>query len=280
MKFTRQIESAEKQYLQILEDFFISIYNEKTLSSHGIEHHRRVWNYSKELLKILQLKSTMLASRLPAELIIACYMHDIGMSVDPGIKHGRYSRELCCRFLSKNQLPLGDWKIVLEAIENHDNKDYAGINSMNEVLQVLSVADDLDAFGYIGIFRYSEIYLTRGTDPKKIGYLILENAGKRFENFINTFGYNIELAKKHQNRYTILDDFFSNYNDQLPYYHFGTKNPSGYCGVVETFVLMINNKIELEEIYLHSKKYMVDPIILWYFSELKKELSAFKIYLK
>jgi len=274
MKFTRQIESAEKQYLQVLEDFFISTYNEKTLSSHGIEHHRRVWNYSKELLKILQLTSTAQASRLPAELIIACYMHDIGMSVDPGIKHGRYSRELCCRFLSKNQLPLGDWKIVLEAIENHDNKDYTGINSMNKVLQVLSVADDLDAFGYIGIFRYSEIYLTRGTDPKKIGYLVRENAGKRFENFITTFGYNIELAKKHQNRYTILDDFFSNYNDQLPYYHFGTKNPSGFCGVIEILLIMMDKGLQLEGFFTEQEKYTKDPGILLYFSELASELLA------
>ena len=37
------------------------------------------------------------------------------------------------------------------------------------LLTILSVADDLDAFGFIGIYRYSEIYLTRGIDPEKIG---------------------------------------------------------------------------------------------------------------
>jgi hypothetical protein len=30
------------------------------------------------------------------------------------------------------------------------------------MLTILSVADDLDAFGYIGIYRYIEIYLERG----------------------------------------------------------------------------------------------------------------------
>jgi HD superfamily phosphodiesterase len=274
MKFTRQIESAEKQYMQILEEFFISVYNEKTLSSHGIEHHRRVWNYSKELLKILPLKSTSKASRLASELIIACYMHDIGMSVDPGIKHGRYSRELCLRFLSKNHLPPFEWVDVLEAIENHDNKDYAGVNSMNEVLQVLSVADDLDAFGRIGIFRYSEIYLTRRTDPENIGYLIRENAGKRFENFIKTFGYNIELAQKHKKRYKILDDFFSKYDEQLPSYHFGTKNPSGFCGVIEIILFMMNNGLQLKDFFTEQEKYTKDPGILLYFSELVSELLA------
>jgi HD superfamily phosphodiesterase len=272
MKFTRQIESAEKQYMQILEDFFISIYNEKTLTSHGIEHHRRVWNYSKELLKILPLRSTTKDSRLASELIIACYMHDIGMSVDPGIKHGRYSRELCCQFLSKNHLPPSEWEAVLEAIENHDNKDYAGVNSMNDVLQVLSVADDLDAFGCIGIFRYSEIYLTRITNPYKIGYLIRENAGKRFENFVKTFGYNIELVQKHKKRYNILDDFFCKYNDQLPDYHFGSKNPSGYCGVIEIVLIMIDNGLQLKDFFTEQEKYTKEPGILLYFSELASEL--------
>jgi HD superfamily phosphodiesterase len=272
MKFTRQIESAEKQYMQILEDFFISVYNEKTLCSHGIGHHRRVWNYSKELLKILPSTSTLQTSRLAEELIIACYMHDIGMSVDPGIKHGRYSRELCFSFLSKNNLIHAEWDIVLEAIENHDLKDYTGIKSKNDVLQILSVADDLDAFGYIGIFRYTEIYLTRGTDPGKIGYVIRENAGKRFENFIKTFGYNKDLIQKHKKRYKILDDFFSKYNDQLPSYHFGTKNPSGFCGVIETILIMMNNGLQLEDFLTEQENYTKEPGILLYFSELASEL--------
>ena len=31
---------------------------------------------------------------------------------------------------------------------------------------ILSVADDLDAFGFTGIYRYLEIYLTRGINPE------------------------------------------------------------------------------------------------------------------
>jgi hypothetical protein len=41
------IESAEIQYKQILEDFFISFYDESLLPSHGIDHHRRVWAYAR-----------------------------------------------------------------------------------------------------------------------------------------------------------------------------------------------------------------------------------------
>jgi hypothetical protein len=145
---------------------------------------------------------------------------------------------------------------------------------MNDVLQILSVADDLDAFGYIGIFRYSEIFLTRRTNPEKIGYLIRVNAGKRFENFIKTFGYNIELAQKYKKRYKILDDFFSQYNEQLPSYHFGTKNPSGFCGVIEIILFMMNNGLQLKDFFTEQEKYTKDRGILLYFSELVSELLA------
>ena len=42
----------------------------------------------KELLKLLPLNNSVKISNLHPNLIIACYLHDIGMSVDPGIKHG------------------------------------------------------------------------------------------------------------------------------------------------------------------------------------------------
>ena len=184
MNLTEAIESAEKQYKQILEDFFISCFNEKSLSSHGIDHHRRVWNYSKELLRLIPLDYSIKLSQLSSELIIACYLHDIGMSVDPGPKHGKHSRTLCLQFLVINNLPENDYHHVLEAIEYHDNKDYSGNESVNELLTILSVADDLDAFGCTGIFRYSEIYLTREIGFDNIGYMIRENARKRYENLI------------------------------------------------------------------------------------------------
>jgi len=57
MDLNGSIESAEKKYKQILEDFFISVYTEKHLSSHGIDHHRRVWNYAKDLIRLTPLKN-------------------------------------------------------------------------------------------------------------------------------------------------------------------------------------------------------------------------------
>jgi HD superfamily phosphodiesterase len=275
MNLTGSIESAEKEFKQILEEFFIAVYTEESLTSHGIDHHRRVWNYAKELIRLIPLKNSGQTSHLPSESIIACYLHDIGMAVDQGVKHGKYSRELCIQFFRKNNFPENEWSDVLDAIENHDNKDYISNASGNELLTVLSVADDLDAFGLTGIFRYSEIYLTRGIDPEKIGYMIRENAEKRFDNFVKTIGSDSEIYQKHSKRYYILDDFFRKYNEQLHSYQFGTPNPSGYCGVIEIFLYSMNKKLKLDELFKEPKKFSDDLVILWFFEELQKEILAF-----
>jgi HD superfamily phosphodiesterase len=275
MNLTGSIESAEKEFKQILEEFFIAVYTEESLTSHGIDHHRRVWNYSKELLNSIQSENTPDMLRLPAELIIACYMHDIGMSVDPGEKHGKQSREICSQFLKENNLSENDFIAALEAIEYHDNKNYSSNNFTNRLLMILSVADDLDAFGCIGIFRYSEIYLTREIGFEKIGFMIRENAQKRYNNFIKTFGSIDELVVKHWERYYLLDMFFTKYNEQLPSYHFGTNQPSGFCGVVEIIGIIMKNNLRMEDFYTEPRKHTSDLLILWFLVELEKELSGF-----
>jgi hypothetical protein len=273
MDLTGIIESAERQFRQILEEFFSSVFNENTLSSHGIDHHRRVWQYSKELLKVMPLNNNTQIGQLPSKLIIACYLHDIGMSVDPGARHGKVSRDFCVRFLVANRLPEDSYQDVLEAVENHDNKEYEGKSKMNDLLTILSVSDDLDAFGFTGIFRYSEIYLTRGIHPDNIGQMIRENAKKRYNNFVNSFGSYDEIMMKHSERYNILDNFFINYNKQLSSYRFGTSEPRGYCGVIEVFSFLKDKKLLLKDYFKEPDKYPGDHIVRRFFNDLEKELS-------
>lgn len=274
MNQTGKLESAEHKFKQILEEFFISMYDEKSLSSHGIDHHRRVWNYAKELIKNLPEDKPGLISEFPSKLIIACYLHDIGMSVEPGIMHGKFSKELCVKFLSKNHLNKQKFVDVLEAIEYHDRKDYQENKVSNELLTILSVADDLDAFGFIGIFRYSEIYLTRGINPNDTGKLIKENAAKRYNHFIKTFGSADALVQKHKKKYEILDNFFSEYNRQVISYKFETNHPAGYCGVMEHFKTMLKNDISLNDFMSNPANYSYDPIILWFYRQLENELAG------
>jgi len=216
MNLTRSIELAEKKYRDFLEDFFNEKWGKTTLCSHGIEHHRRVWQYAKELLNYISSDLKNADKLFPGKLLIACYLHDLGMSVDPEVRHGIHSRELCRLFLLNNNLGASDFGDVLDAVEHHDDKEYKTQgHSGNEILKILSVADDLDAFGYIGIYRYLEIYIARGIRPEIIGHEIMKNALKRFQNFELHFGAWPELISKYRKKYLILDSFFTRYNKEV-----------------------------------------------------------------
>ena len=273
MNLTALVESAELRLKQVLEDFFVSLYDEKNLISHGIDHHRRVWNYAKELLTTRLIQSKLRPACDPSKLIIACYLHDIGMSVEPGPRHGILSRELCLQFLKKYNLPEYLYEDVLDTIENHDRKDYTSKSSIKDLLTVLSIADDLDAFGFTGIYRYSEIYLTRGINQAQLGHLILENAEMRFKNFEDIYGYQNFYVKFHRKRYGILTDFFRQYNKQVDSCNFITDAPEGYCGVIQLFMLMIRNKMAINDLFTEAEIYQNDIIISTFFNGLKSELS-------
>jgi HD superfamily phosphodiesterase len=275
MNIEEAIESAENKFRQVLEEYFNKAWSGTVLTSHGIDHHRRVWHYAKELLADLNGTGSAINPEMPEKLIIACYMHDIGMSADPGIRHGKHGVELCRQFLIKNHLDKSNYKEVLYAIENHDNKEYINYSPKDTILTILSVADDLDAFGFIGIYRYSEIYLTRGIAPYLIGYRIRENAERRFMNFISVFGYNAVLADKHRQRFLILDSFFDNYNLESDRFTGNNHNPAGYSGVIEIISQMINNKIPLEKILSGPYRFSKDPVINNFLTGLRKEIADY-----
>jgi HD superfamily phosphodiesterase len=265
-------ESAELQFKQILEEFFVSFYDEKSLVSHGIDHHRRVWKYAKGITLFLATHDLIRDPVLPFNLIIACYLHDIGMSVDTGVRHGHQSRELCVRFLKENNLKESDYDDVLLAVENHDNKEYRDSAVKFDLLTILSTADDLDAFGFTGIYRYVEIYLARDMGMEQIGHRVMENATKRFDNFEKLFGFSYSILQKHKKRYNILINFFSKYNNQVLSYQFGGPDQSGYCGTVEIIKDVLQKKIILDFLLRESEKYSNDKVINWFFNGLASEL--------
>ena len=216
MNLGESVLSAEKKYLRTLEDFFAERWCKTRLFSHDIDHHRRVWRYAKELLEVINSHGGTFVPEFPGNLMIACYMHDLGMSADPGIRHGIHSRELCRQFLLKNFPDEPGCEELLDAVENQDNKEYnLDDSSGNEILRLLSAADDLDAFGYIGIYRYIEIYLTRGIQPELIGFEIKKNALGRFRNFERNFGAYPDLISKYRKKYLILNNFFTRYNKEI-----------------------------------------------------------------
>lgn len=196
------------------------------------------------------------------------------MSVEHGPRHGRHSRELCLEFLKQNDLSEISYSDVLDTIEHHDRKDYPAGSASNNLLTVLSAADDLDAFGFTGIYRYSEIYLARGISPQKIGNLVLENAGKRFDNFEAIFGRETSYVQMHRKRFEILTGFFTHYNRQAVKYDFASQRIEGYCGIIQLFETMLTKRVSLYDLMYEAQQYNDDLIIESYFIGLKTELSA------
>ena len=207
-----QIKYSEESLKDLLEGFFCRKYPEGHLVSHGLDHHRRVWEFAKELL---HYSSIVTDQQFVNGLMIACYLHDIGMAVDAGDRHGIHGRKYCEEFLVQTGRSPAEYTDLLEAIENHDNKEYTGPAGNNQVLNILTVADDLDAFGYTGILRYAEIYLNRGVQERELAGLVLENSARRFSNFEKMFSGSKKLIRRHRRRYDILKKFYSSFNPSI-----------------------------------------------------------------
>jgi HD superfamily phosphodiesterase len=277
MNLAETIKSAEVRFRQILEHYFTVTWGKTVLYSHNIDHHRRVWYYTKELLAEIDISGEDISITLPEKLIIACYTHDLGMSIDPGTRHGILSRELCKSFLKRNKLNETDYSDVLNAIEYHDDKEYRAIADKSDILlSILSISDDLDAFGYIGIYRYFEIYLTRGIQPEIIGHEIRNNALKRYQNFESAFKNKNELIERHKKRYQVVDDFLEGYNRQIEDYSFNRKSNSWNVEITNIFSDMIEHKVppyKIESEYSGvSKVQEVNNFI----GKLSSELNGFK----
>ena len=101
MNIINSIYKTEKKYLPELEAFFLDKWGETKLWSHDLSHHKRVWNYAKEILLLYDDQADKL---FVDKLLITCYLHDLGMSIDPGSKHGLSSKMLSAEFLIKNMM--------------------------------------------------------------------------------------------------------------------------------------------------------------------------------
>jgi hypothetical protein len=274
MDLSQEIISAETRFQQKLEEFFLFVFPSVIIESHDLSHHRRVWSYARDLLHNGVTEKNSLTDRLADKMIIAAYMHDTGMSVDPGPRHGIHSRRFCGEFLRKNDLDPGKFTDLLDAVEKHDDKEYRSSHENDPLLRLLAVADDLDALGHTGIYRYLEIYLMRGIGFRETGVMIGENVRTRFRNIEKIYGNNHDLMRKHKPRFEIIAEFFNRYNEQALNYAFGKGSPHGWCGVAELIARSVEKGISLLDLINDVTIKTNDIIIKQYFSNLRRELNS------
>lgn len=197
---------TEPIYGKQLEEFFIRQFRHACLPSHDFEHHQRVWHNAKSIAGELTKTGYSFTAEFMLQLHVACMTHDIGMSVNIGENHGRESSKLCKQFMTLAEVPLHLQEDILFAVENHDRKEYSQEYPVNSLFTILSVADDTDAFGYTGLYRYIEIYSARGVPFPEMGRAIISNAKGRYSHMVKMFGFLHGFITLTSERFSILTE--------------------------------------------------------------------------
>ena len=258
------MKNVFEEYAVRLEEFFTARFGNTWLPSHNLDHHRRVWRNALTLTGGLAHHGYYFTDDFMLSLMIACYTHDIGMAVNQGEKHGEESRILSAEFLREEEIPTQLHNKILFAVENHDNKTYDTTPSPDSLLAILSVADDMDAFGHTGIYRYTEIYLARRMRPDTIGAAITDNAVNRFQNLERTYGFMEEFCEAQRQNLEILTTFFDE-NGPVP-----AGSRWRIIKILETELLMEHKDVSTVSAEMMNDD---DPHVASFFSNLKSGLT-------
>jgi HD superfamily phosphodiesterase len=270
----RIIKNVEDRWLVKLSKVCEKQFQDRHLPSHNEDHHLRVWNYTKLLLLNLP-KNVSIHEEDLLRLIIAVFFHDQGMSITPSKEHGIISRKLCKTFFEEEHLtPPPHFDLVLKAIEQHDQKDYNNFNEPEnfDILKILNIADDLDAFGVIGAYRYSEIYLMRKISINDIPELVANNLRTRFTHFSQSFQHNKQLIRSQTQRYITARNFFKDLELQIKLIGVDASHQLGPIGIINYIQqVIIQKESPLRLAITEALKAESDFYFAQFFEKLSKE---------
>lgn len=215
--FRNVLTGTEKKWLISLFNKIKQEFAGHPLPSHDHTHHLRVWFFARELLTALSQAGYNIDKSLVEKVMISVFFHDAGMTVTRKPSHGYESRLICEKYFRLEggiEMPL--LSEILDAIEMHDDKQYAekmqGVNTHT----ILNVADDLDAYGAIGVYRYYEICLLRGINKKEIPVKVIENIKTRFGYLERIFGFLNSFVQKHEARKQLAINYFEQFMKKEP----------------------------------------------------------------
>lgn len=279
MNVLSQLQKVEKSWLIPLYTTCQNAFSQTHLPSHNEDHHYRVWIIAKELIKQLEKQAITFSQADLTKIIIATFLHDTGMSVTIDKTHGKESRIICKKFIEEYQPEdINNPQELLDVIENHDDKEYqnkfAKIKNPKHLFKILSVCDDLDAFGLTGVYRYIEIYLLRGIPVKDIAPMVLKNLTGRMNYFTESFGHIETFYKKHIKRFDLTRAFFTGLNNRIIHKN-ETNGLSGPPGVIN----LINHHVIVKKMPpVEASKFIIrnttDDYVKNYFRGLVSELSS------
>jgi hypothetical protein len=276
------INRAEDTWLSLLYSNAEDLFSDAYLPSHDHTHHQRVWNLCKSLLLEISLINSSMDQSLVEGILISAYFHDLGMVYSTREDHGKLGRELCEAWFRDKRIALPHRiEEILDAIELHDIKEKGNYSIINlseqpRILSLLSIADDLEAFGSIGIYRYAEIYLLRNITLAQLGDRILANAESRFNKLEDSCKIFPSIIAKHQGEYTLLKDFYKSYNQQLRNEAIPEKVFVGHLGVIN-YIRALGMEQHISPENFPGSVVNEDPIVNTYFRTLKNELEQARI---
>lgn len=277
---TERILAAEENWLDLVRTHTTKLFSETFIPSHDHGHHQRVWNICKKLLIELESFSSTASEDLVEGILLAAWFHDTGMVRDSGVRHGTLSREMFETFIRNTTTEEPEqYSEVLDAIEYHDTKERSAYPDINPgtspgILGILSMADDLDALGNIGIYRYLEIYLKRGIPIRELGVKILSNVQRRFKNILESCAALPRLTDPYQESYHIIEDFFELYNQQLLTEEEPDSVHWGHLGIANLIrSFSVESEIRPENFTSQPELVTGGEIVKKYFNELHNELE-------
>lgn len=202
------ITSAEEKYRELLSGECRRIFSGTVIPSHDHMHHERVWENAALLLNRLYDAGMASDPDLAEKAIIASFFHDTGLTLNRGTGHGLESRHICHDFLSATGFQEAGQAEILDAVEMHDDKEYTGNSDPASLAAIISVADDMDAFGETGIERYREIYSMRGVTAGEMPGIIIPNVLSRFRHLELTYSMFPDLVEEMRIRAgTVINHF-------------------------------------------------------------------------
>jgi hypothetical protein len=271
------IRKTEEKYLQALTEACTFRFASVHLPSHDQVHHRRVWSFAKMLLQQAAKSNIPISEADIERLIIAVFFHDQGMSESLSKEHGQMSRKACKEYFRERETPPG-FEAVLDAVEAHDRKDYQpeAIRKNEFNLQkFLNIADDLDAFGVVGAYRYAEIYLLRSMAVNQLPDAVSENLQVRFQHFANTFASDSVFVKAQNQRYMAARNYFRDLNMQLKLVEYQPElflGPMGVLNVIREQV--IRQKRQPSDVCDLGMNPESDFYCSHFFERLKRDLTS------
>lgn len=274
------IETVENKWLRVLFNHAKVVFSNVYLPSHDHLHHIRVWTFCKRLIHTLHQSGHYILPETIEKAMIAIFFHDLGMAKTLDENHGLEGMRLCSEFFqSLYPLPVEGLEEILSAIEKHDRKSYRKdlTNIESDTTRILlNISDDLDAFGYIGIYRYAEIYLLRNIPEDQLSNSILDNLTIRYNHLRNEFQFLEEFLKYHTSRFEITRSFYDNLRKQSTQTDKPYSVKSGPAGVIQIiFQNLVYEQRSLQNLSEYAKSYYNDKYIRDYFTGLHKELDEF-----